>query len=112
MEVGEQWERYSPERLRPVCVAVNAVDADSKGLSVCGQESTLQRFQRWHLAASGRGEIERIEEQQNVASASELVQVDTSTEVVDELEVRRLGLYRNHVVSSLSGCNSPQVAAS
>jgi hypothetical protein len=64
-----------------------------------GFEAIEQRFQRWHLEASRRGEIQRVHEQHHVPLALEIIQRDGSTKLVGQGESRRLATDGDHDVS-------------
>jgi hypothetical protein len=90
MEVGEQGKADPAEVPRPVGVRVFGVDGDARDDGVgLGSETVCQRIQRRYFAASGRGPVEGIEEQENVALPLVVAEVELGSELRLESEIRR-----------------------
>ena len=91
VEVGEQRNADASEAIGPVGVTVDAVDADPHDLGVSGFETILQRIQRWHFEASGRCEVERVEEQEKMTLADEVGRRNRAAEVIGQSELGSFG---------------------
>jgi hypothetical protein len=72
VEVGEQRKADTSEAIGPIGVAVHAVNADPHDLGMSGFEAILQRIQRRHFEASGRCEVEGIEEKEKMLLADKV----------------------------------------
>ena len=59
-----------------------AIDTDGKSLSICVLESIELRFQRRQFKASSGSEVEGIEEQEQMFSASKLLESDLAAKLV------------------------------
>jgi len=93
VEVGEQRNADASETVGPVGVTVDAVDADSDDLGVSGFETTLQRIQRWHFEASGRCEVEGVEEKEKMLLADEIGGRNRAAEMIGQGKLRRFASY-------------------
>jgi len=89
VEVGEQWNADATEAVGPVGVTVDAVDADPDDLGVSGFETILQRIQRWNFEASGRCEVEGVEEKEKMLLADEVGRRNRAAEVIGQGKLRR-----------------------
>ena len=86
MKVRQHGVRNSTEAAAEVCVYRRAIAADGDSLRICVAESIELRFQRREFDASGRGEIERIEEQEKMLLPCELLKGDVATKLIAKRE--------------------------
>lgn len=90
VKVAEQREADPAEALAPRGVREGAVDAGPEGAGVGSVKGLEPRIQRGDLAASRRGEIERIEHQEDVLLVCVVAERDHPAELVFQLEAGRL----------------------
>ncbi len=86
VEIRQEREGDTAEILRPVEVAVDAVDADTQDLGVGSPEARQERLHARDLHASGGGVVEGIEEQQHVPPPFELRERDLALELILQTE--------------------------
>jgi len=103
MEIGEQRKTDASETVGPVGVTVHAVDADPHDLGVSGFEAILQRIQRRHFDASGRREVEGVEEQEKMSLANEIGRRNRAAEMIGQSKFGCLASRRNHGPEYRSG---------
>ena len=62
LKIGQQGKGNTPEIAGPVGMAMNAVDADTQNLGVCGLEARQKSLDARHFLASGGCPVEWVEE--------------------------------------------------
>ena len=65
-------------------------------MGIAGFELALESLQAWNLDASCRGEVERVEDKQDILFAAEVRQLDLGFKVAVELKIRGLSANFDH----------------
>jgi hypothetical protein len=74
-------------------VTVDTVNADTHDLRVGGFETTLQRIQRWHFEASGRCEVEGVEEKEKMLLADKVGRRNRAAEMIGQSKLGSFASY-------------------
>lgn len=103
LEIGQQGEVDSTKAIRPCLVAELAIDTDTQNLGIAGLELAPEGFKTRNLDASGRCEIEWVEDEQDVLLALEARQAHRFHGVAVQLEVGRGGSGSDHCCGMVRG---------
>ena len=100
VKVGQEGKVDSTEAVGPGLVAELAVNGDTQHLGIGGLELREQRVEAGNLNASSRGEVEWIEDQEQVLLPGKVLGADLVAFVAVQLERRQLcsGLDQGHGV--------------
>lgn len=77
-------------------MAMNAIDADTQNLGVCGLEARQKGLDSRHFLASGRRPVEWVEEDEDVPPIAEILERNLPTKLVVQAEPRCCDSFGDH----------------
>jgi hypothetical protein len=111
MEVREQGECDSAEALGPCFVTELGVDRDTQNLGIGLFELSEESVEAGDFDASGRREVERIEDEEQVFEPLKAGGFDGPIEVAVELEIGGLGSRLDHGNRRAMGCDGRETGS-
>ncbi len=95
MEIGQQGELDRAEAVGPSLVTELGIDGDTQDLGIAAFELSEKSVQAGDFTTSRGGEVERVENEQDVLLAIEIRELHLRVEMGFELEVGSLGADRD-----------------
>jgi len=103
VKICQERKRYATEAFGPIGVTIDTIYTDANGQGVGVAETGEQRFQRWYLNTSGRGEIKGIKNEHHVCFPPEAGQADLAAKMISKGEPGSLRSDVDHETSHWLG---------